>query len=269
MSIIFPSAAAAVILYFFTGFRLARRLFQRTADERAKHRLIILGLVATFFHAVVLAMTIFTKDGINLPFFYSASLLTWLISVIILCAAFRVPVENLGIIILPLAAVSLMLSLVFPPEHEGNTISTGLQGHILTSVLSYSLLSIAAIQAVLLAVQNHHLRHQHPGGFIRALPPLEKMESLLFQMIALGFGIQTLSLITGWLYLDDMFAQHKVHHTVLSITAWLVFAILLWGRYQFGWRGKIAIRWTLTGFGALLLAYFGSKLVWEIILGHG
>jgi ABC-type uncharacterized transport system permease subunit len=136
------------------------------------------------------------------------------------------------------------------------------------SVLAYSLLSIAAVQSVLLAIQDKHLREKRPGGFIRSLPPLQTMETLLFQLIGLGLTILTLSLISGVIYLDDMFAQHLVHKTILSMTAWVVFATLLWGRWKFGWRGRTAIRWTLTGFVVLLLAYMGSKWVTEIMLGR-
>jgi ABC-type uncharacterized transport system permease subunit len=92
------------------------------------------------------------------------------------------------------------------------------------------------------------------------------MESLLFQMIGLGFALLSVTLATGFIYLEDMFAQRVAHKTVLSIAAWIIFAILLWGRLQFGWRGRIAIRWTLGGFVALLLAFLGSKLVLEVLL---
>jgi ABC-type uncharacterized transport system permease subunit len=57
-----------------------------------------------------------------------------------------------------------------------------------------------------------------------------------------------------------------VHKTILSILAWILFAVLLWGRWKFGWRGQTAVRWTLGGFGFLILAYLGSKFVQEILL---
>jgi ABC-type uncharacterized transport system permease subunit len=101
---------------------------------------------------------------------------------------------------------------------------------------------------------------------MRILPPLQTLEFSMFQIIAFGFFLLSLGLISGLMFLKDMFAQHLVHKTVLSIIAWLVFAILLWGRHRFGWRGRTAIRYTLSGFGSLMLAYFGSKLVLELIL---
>jgi ABC-type uncharacterized transport system permease subunit len=82
----------------------------------------------------------------------------------------------------------------------------------------------------------------------------------------LGVSFLSLSLITGFLFVEDLFVQHLVHKTVLSIIAWCVFTILLWGHWQYGWRGRTAIKWNLSGFFVLMLAYFGSKFVLELIL---
>lgn len=92
------------------------------------------------------------------------------------------------------------------------------------------------------------------------------MESLLFQLITVGFILLSVTLISGFFFLEDLFAQHVAHKTLLSLIAWCVFGVLLWGRWRFGWRGQTAIRWTLSGFGFLVLAFFGSKLVLELIL---
>lgn len=73
-------------------------------------------------------------------------------------------------------------------------------------------------------------------------------------------------MLSGFLFIDDLFAQHLAHKTLFSILAWIMFAGLLIGRSRYGWRGKIAVRWTLYGFASLLLAYFGSRIVLELIL---
>jgi len=138
--------------------------------------------------------------------------------------------------------------------------------HIFSSLLAYSLLSISAFQAVFLAVQDYQLHHKRPGWVMQRLPPLQVMETLLFQIMALGVILLTISLFSGFWFLSDIFAQHLVHKTVLSIIAWWVFIILLWGHWQYGWRGRIAIYWSLSGFFFLMLAYFGSKFVLELIL---
>jgi ABC-type uncharacterized transport system permease subunit len=185
------------------------------------------------------------------------------------------PLENLAIIVLPVAAISLALDQVIhnnansvPGNSEVVPGNSGVEIHVLISLLAFSLLSIAVLQAILLAIQNHHLHNRHPGGLIRALPPLQLMEQLLFQLIAVGFILLSLALLSGFLFLEDIFAQHLVHKTILSVAAWLVFAVLLWGRWRFGWRGRTAIRWTLGGGFFLLLAYFGSKLVLELLLNR-
>ena len=100
------------------------------------------------------------------------------------------------------------------------------------------------------------------------LPPLQVQESLLFQLIGIGFFMLSLSLVSGVIFIDDIFAQHLVHKTALSLVAWVVFGVLLWGRWRHGWRGRTAIRWSLAGAVVLALAYFGSKLVLELVLGR-
>jgi len=117
-----------------------------------------------------------------------------------------------------------------------------------------------------MAVQDYYLRHKKPLKVMRHLPPLQVMETLLFQLIITGFVLLTLSLLSGAIFVENMFAQHLAHKTLLSSLAWLVFAGLLWGRWQYGWRGRIVLQWTLTGFMVLMLAYLGSKLVLELIL---
>lgn len=261
----------AVILYLLTGILLGVRLSRVTEGIMvAKPTLMALGFGAVILHAAVVYQAIVTINGLNLAFFNAWSLIGWLIALLLLLTALARPVENLGIVLLPLAALTIVLQHVIPEQHVIlESASWQLEFHILISILAYSLLSIAAVQAVLLAVQDHHLHNRRPGGFIRALPPLQTMESLLFQMIGLGFVLLSMALASGIIFLENIFAQHLVHKTVLSIIAWLVFGMLLWGRHRFGWRGRTAIRWTLSGFVALMLAYFGTKLVLELVLGIG
>lgn len=257
-----------IVLYLSGSGLLARRLSQGVNASQS-NKLIALGLSlpAAFIHATLLYQTLFTAEGLDLAFFNVLSLTSWLVVIIILLSALQRPVENLGILVLPVAAITLIFQQTGTgPSATITNISAGLEAHILLSLTSYSLLSIAVVQALLLFIQDRQLRNRHPGGFIRALPPLETMETLLFQFIGLGYILLSLSLVTGVTYIENIFEQHLVHKTVLSIAAWVVFAILLWGRWRFGWRGRIAIRWTLTGFVVLMLAYFGSKMVLELFL---
>lgn len=255
-------------VYIAAGLSIGLRLFADSAQRRPPRALGMgLAIFGLTLHALLLFQEMASDQGLNLSFFNAASLCAWTISALLLGSALSKPVENLGILILPLTALTLVLNLRYPGIRMlAHDASPALNMHVMTSLLAYSLLTLASVQALLLAVQDKHLRHHHPGGFIRALPPLQTMESLLFEMIGLGFILLTLALISGFGYLDDMFAQHLAHKTILSIIAWIAFAVLLWGRYRFGWRGRTAIRWTLTGFAVLMLAYFGSKAVMELVL---
>lgn len=269
-------AILATTVYILLGVAFGLRLFGRLADEHPVKRLrgttlLLLALVAVSLHAFALYDKIVgtAGGGLNFGFFNAVSLVTWLIAMLVVVAAFSKPVESLCVLILPLAGVSLVLDATLATSHVILPAEAAqLRYHIVISILAYSTLSIAALQSVLLAIQNSYLRGKHPGGFIRAFPPLETMESLLFQMIGVGFVLLSMSLLTGLPQIEDMFAQHQAHKTILSIVAWLFFAVLLWGRWRFGWRGRTAVRWVLSGFVVLLLAYFGVKLVKELLLGR-
>jgi len=259
----------AILAYLGAGLLVFRQLHRRAVlAGRPRSGLFLLVVAALVLHMLVLLQKFIGSEGLNFGIFNAISLLAWLIALLLLVAMLSRPVENLGIIVFPLAALAMGLDYNFTTEHFVDSDNFTLKLHILISILSYSVFTIAAIQAVLLAIQDQHLHNKHPGGFIRALPPLQTMEALLFQMLVVGFILQSLSLLSGFAFLEDMFAQHLVHKTVLSLMAWGIFAVLLWGRWKFGWRGKMAIRSTLGGFVLLLLAYVGSKLVLEVMIGR-
>jgi ABC-type uncharacterized transport system permease subunit len=177
------------------------------------------------------------------------------------------PVFDAGLIALPIAvfAVGAEWLLDIPGAHLGE-VSTEISAHILSSVLAFGVLSVAGVYALFVALIDHFLRQHHLNRLIRTLPALDILERLLFQLIGIGFVLLTISLGTGLIFVSDMFAQHLAHKTILSIIAWLVFGALLWGRRFRGWRGRVAVRMTLAGIVLLLLSYFGSKLVLEVLL---
>ncbi len=261
-------AYVALALYLASGGVIALRLFSRDRLGRFGRPLAIaLGFAGVALHTLLLYHGIFAEPGLNLGFFNALSLTAWTVVLLFLVSSLSKPVENLGILLFPVAAVTVYLDVRFPSVHFlRQEAGWPLKLHVLVSMLAYSLLTLASVQALLLAVQDQHLRHRHPGGFIRSLPPLQTMETLLFEMIGTGFVLLTLALASGFAFLEDMFAQHLVHKTVLSILGWVVFGTLLLGRHRYGWRGRTAIIWTLSGYVMLILAYFGSKAVLELIL---
>jgi ABC-type uncharacterized transport system permease subunit len=235
--------------------------------EMSKRMILAPGFLGLGAHLYTVSASMTTPDGINIGFFTALSLVSAFITLFTLVSALRHPIEIIGIAVMPIAALTVSADLattsvhLLPPGSPG-----GLIFHIVSSIIAYSILGLAALHAIVLSVQNSFLHKHQPGGLIRLLPPLKTMETLLFDAIIIGFICLSLSLLSGMIFLENMFAQHLAHKTILSILAWFVFAILLAGRWLAGWRGRTAIRWTLGGFISLMLAYFGSKFVLEVIL---
>ena len=264
MTPLLPSLAAAGL---YTGAALYQALLLSRRAVPDTRLLGVLGVLALAAHALGLRLLLIDDGALLLDFFNAASLLAAAVIALTLLAGLRMPVHNLLVLLFPLGALTALLAPLAPagtaqPIQE----APGILAHILLSVLAYGLLTIAVLQSLLLLLQNHQLKHKHPRGIIRTFPPLQTMESLLFGFLWTGWALLSLSLLSGMLFLDDLFAQHLAHKTLLACLAWLVFGVLLWGRHRLGWRGATAIRWTLAGFLLLMLAYFGSKLVREFIL---
>jgi len=254
--------AAAALL----GLRLASREGGTTTARGGLAGLVLAGVA---LHAVVLYQGIVTDAGLALGLANAASLVAWAVAVFLLLVAVAHPVADLGVFVLPLAAASVVAGLAAPGGRVlAPDLGVGLQTHIVISVVAYSVLTIAALQALVLAFQDSRLRARRPAGLLSRLPPLQSQETLLFRLIGVGFFLLSLSLVSGIVFVEDLLAQHLVHKTALSVTAWVVFAVLLWGRWRHGWRGRTAIAWSLGGFASLMLAYFGAKFVLEQILGR-
>ncbi|MCL7462453.1 cytochrome c biogenesis protein CcsA [Pseudomonas sp. NW5] len=264
MTPLLPSLAAAGL---YAGAALYQALLLSRRTSPAPRLLAGLGVPALLLHLLALYQLLLGDGTLLLNFFNAASLLAAAVIALTLLACLRMPVHNLLLLLFPLGSLTSLLAVLVPagtlqPIRE----APGILAHILLSLLAYGLLTIAVLQALLLLLQNRQLKLKHPSGIIRTFPPLQTMESLLFGFLWAGWTLLSLSLLSGWLYLDDLLAQHLAHKTLLACLAWLVFAVLLGGRYRLGWRGATAIRWTLAGFLLLMLAYFGSKLVREFIL---
>ena len=260
------SGTVASLLYLIAAIGLGRLLAQGiSCFNHPRNGLKLIGATGLLFHTHLLFVLV-VEQWVNLGFFHALSITSWLLVLLLeLTWLFR-PVGNLGIIIFPVATVMVLLQII-NPEAIRHTASTALDTHILLSMLAYSLLGVAALQAILLAVQEQHLRNKQPGGFIRALPPMIEVEHLMFQLIRAGLVMLTFALLSAIPLVEDMVAQQRAHTAILSIISWAAFAALLWGRHKHGWRGRTAVRWTLSGFVVLFLGYFGSRFVVEILIG--
>lgn len=252
------------LAYLLLGVGYARRL-RAPAGGRRGLRLATLLLAAA--HLGLLVAVIPEGAALTLGFGNAVSLLAAVVMLLFAGVSALRGVDSLGVVLAPLAGLSVLLMLL--PDHSTPlpvSDAAPLVLHVALSLAAYALLALAALQALVMAYQDLRLRRHNPGGVLRALPPLGDMERLLFQLLALGFAALTLALLSGVLFLGDIFAPHLIEKTALSIGAWLVIGTLLIGRRRAGWRGQTAVNWTLAGFGLLALGYLGSKFVLEFVL---
>ncbi|MCX7626966.1 MAG: cytochrome c biogenesis protein CcsA [Methylophilaceae bacterium] len=225
--------------------------------------------VALALHGWLLYRTLFLPEGMNLGLPNALSAIFWLTALIYWGTNLRHDLHRLQAFVLPPAALCVLLQWALPEHHVLTYADAPLfRLHLIIAFTAYSLLTFAALHALLMMAAERAL-HRKPS-FIRLpdFPPLIGMEKLLFQIITSGFVLLTLTLASGILFSEQLFQQafRLNHKTVFSFAAWILFGGLLLGRWKYGWRGRTAIRWTLVGFGLLLLAYVGSKFVLEFIL---
>lgn len=229
-------------------------------------------LVPLALHTVLLYRSAFEGDGLHLGVGNATSMIIWLTVLIYWLGSFFYNIDGLQTLVLPVAAAGALLPAIFPSlKPLPNTELVAFKVHLLIAMLAYSLFTIASLHVLLMAIVERRLHGGALPGMLQKLPPLLTMESLLFRIIAAGFALLTLTLASGIFFSEELFGKplQFTHKTVFGILSWLIFAALLGGRAIYGWRGRVAVRWTLTGFLMLVLAYIGSKFVLEVILGRG
>ena len=223
----------------------------------------LFALVAILLHAELLHVLIDVPGGQDLSFWNLFSLAAWLVMLLLFLITLIRPLETIFLIALPMVAVGVVLSSVSHHQVITNTAaSPDNLFHILLSVLTFAMLCVAGLQAVALAIQDYMLKHKYEGIWTKYLPPLQSLEKTLFQTVLLGFILLTLELITSLvLFYSLLMTTPSLWQKVIMTTLiWLVFAILLFGRWVWGWRGRRAIYLTLAGVWLLVLVYFGSQL---------
>ena len=222
---------------------------------------------ALSLHGALLYQTILPINGIDLGFYNALSMVTWIGALISGVIALNKPINSLLIVTYPLAGIALAMQIMLHKSRlVGDSTSLGLQVHIILSTTAYSVLMLATLQSIVLYLQEYMLRKKRLANVLALFPAVQPMERLLVQLILVGFFLLSLSIASGIMFLYDIFGQHLVHKTVLSISAWLIYSVLLWGIWKNGWRSTTITKWALGGGIFLALGYFGSKLVLELIL---
>lgn len=255
----------AIVFYLLATLPLWRGL---VFSDRLRRQFLLIGGIALAAQLISLYADAHAAGGVHLHFFAALSWVSaGMVSTLLIANSFR-PIEGLGLVVFPIAIGTCLLSALWgAPTGAGAALSDWRIGlHAILALTAFATLSVAALVAVMLGVQDRALRTRQLQPWLRGAPPLTQVENLLFQLIGVGFSLLSLALVTGIMFVHDLFAQHLVHKTVLAIFAWAVFGTLLFGRWRFGWRGRRAIRLVFGGMVLLIFAYLGSKFVLELVL---
>ncbi|NMG33018.1 cytochrome C biogenesis protein [Azoarcus sp. TTM-91] len=260
------SLYAGLCAWFWRGCVLRQKAEPRQGMS-SRERLVL--LVALLAHGLALHEALFPGQEMRFGFGVAISLMVWLAICFYWVETLYTRLEGLHALAMPAGAVASLIPAFFPGQHIlANAGSPAFRAHFIVAMLAYSLFTLAALHAMLMAVAERRLHNARLTRTMVNLPPLLTMEALLFRLISIAFVLLTLTLASGVVFSESLFgtAFRVDHKTVFAMISWLLFGALLFGRRVWGWRGRVALRWTLAGFIALMLAYIGSRFVIEVLL---
>lgn len=251
-----------------TGIASASALAVATANGRsAIMRAVLVMALAT--HGVALGYSLFGGDGLNIGFSHAVSLIVWLVMLAYTLIGYdNLMLRIVALYLAPIATFVALLPMLLPAHRIVNYADWAFRLHFVVAILAYALYTVATLHALLMLFLEKHLHEGSLPSQLQGLPPLLRLEKLLFQLLSIAFLLLTATLLTGIFFSENLFGKafQVTYKTVFAAFSWVIFGGLLFGHWQFGWRGKLAMRWTLIGFVLLLLSYVGSKFVSEIIL---
>ena len=226
-------------------------------------------LVGLLCHGAALGYALFGGEGLNIGFSHAVSLIIWLVMLAYTLIGFDNQLLRIVALYLsPVAALAAMLPMLLPAQHIVHYVGFAFKLHFVVAILAYALYTVATLHALLMLFLEKHLHEGSLPPQLQGLPPLLRLEKLLFQLLGVAFMLLTATLVTGIFFSENLFGKpfQVTYKTVFAAFSWVIFGGLLFGHLKFGWRGRLAVRWTLIGFALLLLSYVGSKFVIEIIL---
>jgi len=237
-----------------------------TAPLAGWERAALLAPIA--LHGWLLYDGIFAAESLRFGFAQALSVMLWLAMAILWLEGLVYRIEMLLPMALAAAALCAPLPAFFPGRLAPEAYPIEFRLHLVAGMLAYSLFTVATLHAVLISVLERRL-HAHATVADHGMPLLS-LEALVFRLTAAAFVVLTLTFVVGIAYSESMVGRafRFDHKTVFVVLSWLIFGMLLAGRWLYGWRGRTAFRWTLAGFVMLMLAYPGSRFVLEVVLGR-
>jgi len=228
-------------------------------------------VAALLLHAWLAWNDVVTADGLDLSLANAVSVVGALVAAVALISGLLRTLPAIGTIVLPVAGLAVLLPVVFAHPHDYTFADKPLAAaHVAVALVSYALFLVAAVQALILMGLEKRLHKRLPDPGRDSAPPLLTLERFLFRLVTAGFALLTLTLVSGMLFAEQVFGRPIpfTHKSVFSVLGWLTFGALLWGRWRYGWRGRVALRWIIAGTVFVFLAYLGSKFVLEVLLGR-
>ena len=257
-------AILSALLYLIAVWRQALSL--GAGEEGQRQHIALVGAAALIAHALAAYLPAQAGES-SLGFYRVASLMFLSMGVISLVALLIRPLHTLLIVLFPLAALSILVATFAPDTSRPmSDLPTGILSHVSASIISFAVLALAVLQGLHVTLQAQRLRQHRGRGVIRKLPPLEAASALFYELTGTGFLILTIAIGTGVIFIEDLFGQQLVHKTILTLLAWCLYAVLVIQYLRRGWRVQSAITVNLIAFGLIVLGFFGSTLVLELLL---
>ena len=235
-------------------------------DQTHIRQVALIALLPLVAHGYLLYTLIDTGAGQNLSMLNIFSMMFWLIGIALVISSLIKKIEILMMAIFPVSALVVLASGFSENRYIVDASSAGYLAHTLIAIAAISVTSLAAIQSVFVTILDKKLKQQITQPNL-ALPPLLAMERFLYFLTGMGFVLLTATIVTAILFMPSTGGEIPLHKPILATLSWLVFGTFLFGHYRWGWRGKKAAHWTITGFILLFFAYFGTRTVLEYLLG--
>lgn len=257
---------ASSVLYAFATLIQWRSLKHSPLEQPGS--IALFSIPAVILHAYQLLALDSGQEHIVFSLLNTLSFIGLSLAAVVIIASYRLPLHTLKLAAFPLAIVTQLSAALLPPTHvlESEIMSRGIFAHVGLSMAAYAFLSLATLQALIIYWQNRELKSHRNSKLLKIFPPLQTNETILFELLWLGVIILSMAIVAGALYVDNLFTQHLAHKTILTLTSWLLFSLLLSGRYLWGWRGIFAARLTVISSLLLMLGFLGSKFVLEYVI---
>ncbi len=253
----------AVTFYAISSGLALRQLRQNKAPSRI--RFLAFGWLAALSHAWCLWHLMVHPQGVALGILTVASAITFCGTVLVLISSLYRPLEWVSLMAFPVSILLLPPAMLVHTSYTSAPLAPGIAAHVIMSILAYAAMTIATCQSILIMLQHHQLKQGNLRGLPSRLPPIQTMETMLFELIWTGFILLTVAIALGLIYVDNLVTQHLVHQAVLTVIAWLIFAFLLTGRHFIGWRSITAGRLTIAGFIVLIVGFFGTQAIIDLV----